>query len=350
MTKFLALIKRDLTDNKGSLIITPIVIAAVILGFALIGMLSGSVKFHSDGGFNGYFGPDSARHATIETDDGKKYEIQRGPDGRMTYDDGTGPKPVDGQINNEDKKEVSQVLGVATGFGSYLPIGVALVSIYFLLASSLYDERKDRSIMFWKSLPVSDMQTVGAKLVSIIGGGLAVSIACALVMHICLILITIIAQSLFGFQAIDIPTVFGAMFTVWPLVLTVIFALVLWAMPIYAWFLAVSAYAPKAPFLAAVLPVALLPLVAKISINSAYPIFVEPLAHMTGVPVLRALKEGLQNTNNLHGNADVIEVLHAPETWQPLWATFQDPSLWIGLVIAGGLIYAASEIRRRHAL
>ncbi|MCS6947973.1 MAG: hypothetical protein NZM12_10195, partial [Steroidobacteraceae bacterium] len=51
-----------------------------------------------------------------------------------------------------------------------IPILIAAgVAIFLYLADALYAERKDRSILFWKSLPVSDAATVWSKLVTALG-------------------------------------------------------------------------------------------------------------------------------------------------------------------------------------
>ncbi|MBV9345074.1 MAG: hypothetical protein JO341_05405 [Gammaproteobacteria bacterium] len=48
-----------------------------------------------------------------------------------------------------------------------MPIYLVMATVVtFYLLDCLYAERKDRSILFWKSLPVSDAQTVLAKLVT----------------------------------------------------------------------------------------------------------------------------------------------------------------------------------------
>ena len=47
------------------------------------------------------------------------------------------------------------------------PLLVFAFVVFFYLLSSLYDERKDRSVLFWKSLPVSDRDTVLSKVASV---------------------------------------------------------------------------------------------------------------------------------------------------------------------------------------
>ena len=48
---------------------------------------------------------------------------------------------------------------------SLLGIVVGIV-VFFYCLGSLYDDRRDRSILFWKSLPISDRDTVFSKVIS----------------------------------------------------------------------------------------------------------------------------------------------------------------------------------------
>ena len=49
-------------------------------------------------------------------------------------------------------------------FAAFLLMGTTLIVAMFYCLEALYSERRDRSILFWKSLPVSDLTTVLAKL------------------------------------------------------------------------------------------------------------------------------------------------------------------------------------------
>jgi ABC-2 type transport system permease protein len=68
---------------------------------------------------------------------------------------------------NADQR--SAMFGVIVG-GLMVPqMMVMLVVVFFYLSDALYGERKDRSILFWKSLPVSDASTVTSKLLVALG-------------------------------------------------------------------------------------------------------------------------------------------------------------------------------------
>ncbi|WP_210235883.1 ABC-2 transporter permease, partial [Mesorhizobium sp. M1C.F.Ca.ET.212.01.1.1] len=55
---------------------------------------------------------------------------------------------------------------LALPHGVVLFIGVLAFVVFFYCLGALYDDRRDRSILFWKSLPLSDTQTVLSKVIS----------------------------------------------------------------------------------------------------------------------------------------------------------------------------------------
>lgn len=130
---------------------------------------------------------------------------------------------------------------------------VMYLVLIFYLAGSLYDDRKDRSILYWKSLPVSDTLTVASK----------VAAACILapLLYLAGIILTQLALLLIG-------SVIGLMADVniiselwapanlprqWSLMLYGSLVQALWLVPIYGWLIFCSSWAPRLPILIAVL-------------------------------------------------------------------------------------------------
>ncbi len=130
---------------------------------------------------------------------------------------------------------------------------VMFLVVVFYLAGSLYDDRRDRSILFWKSLPVSDRMTVASKILTA-----AVAAPIIYLGGIALIqLILVLIASGYGLAAgIDVfSEIWGPanLPRVW--LVTLIGSLVqsLWLLPIYAWLMFCSSWAPRLPILIAVL-------------------------------------------------------------------------------------------------
>lgn len=344
MNKFLTLLKRDIADNKGALIITPLVIAAFILSIAVLGMMFGKFNY-GDGGFNFDARNTGEAHAQMNVD-GKQFQMHKDKNGVLVMDDGHGNvHPVFSMMDPKEKQEATQIFVIASAFGASIPLWVAAISILFVLSSSLFDERKEKSIMFWKSLPVSDLQTVVAKMVSIAGGGIGFAMIVSMVLHFALIGVTFLGLSIYGVNMMDSGAVFNAYFAFWGIAWVGILVWFLWTLPAHGWFLLSSAYAPKAPFLAAILPIVLLPVLGKIFFRGDSDLFMIPLQHLMGEPVFSAITDTARTTNDPSTISDL-----AATTIPAILNTLTQPQLWIGLAAAAGLIYAASEVRRRHAL
>jgi ABC-2 type transport system permease protein len=345
MKQFLTLMKRDLSDNRGALIITPIVIACVILAIVFVSIGVGKFNFQGDTGF-GFDSKNTANASGTLSIDGEKLKIYKDKNGVLILENKYGEKrPVAGNLKPGDTKEAADVFVTGSGIGSLLPIWVSLVTIIFVLSSGLFEERKDRSIMFWKSLPISDFKTVGAKFVSIVVGGVGTAYTIAIALHLTLMIIAFSGLSILGINVLNIGEIAASAVNFWTIVSVTLLGYLLWAMPIYAWFLAVGAYAPKAPFLAAVLPIALLPILAKIFAPGLVDTLLIPLQHITAQPMLENVKNSARTGADLEGISDMVWPFINGVT-----GSMAQPQFWIGLVIAGALLFGASEIRRRHAM
>jgi ABC-2 type transport system permease protein len=345
MQQFLTLMKRDLKDNKGALIITPLVIAGVILAIVFASGIAGKFNFQGDNGFS--FNPSEMgeSHGSVSID-GEKFKVYKDDSGALIIEGRDGiKKPLKGNFDPKDADEAAQVFVTGSGIGSLLPIWVSLVTIIFVLSSGLFEERKDRSIMFWKSLPVSDLKTVGAKFVSIVGGGVGTAYLISIALHIVLMAFAYIVLSILGLNVLSLVDIAAASVNFWVLVTTALVGYLLWALPVYAWFLLMGAYAPKAPFLAALLPLALLPILAKIFAPSLVDTLLIPLQHITAQPMIDGIRNSVRGGTHFENISEIVYPFISG-----VGNSMMQPQFIIGLLITAGLLYGASEIRRRHAI
>ncbi len=130
---------------------------------------------------------------------------------------------------------------------------VILVSIFYSM-DALHGERKDRSILFWKSMPVSDVTTVLAKAtipivaIPLIGTAVAICLQFAMLVLSSFVLLAT-GQSVTRFWSELSPL------QMWILLLYhIMTAHALWPAPIYAWLMLVSGWARRAVLLWAALP------------------------------------------------------------------------------------------------
>jgi ABC-2 type transport system permease protein len=352
MNKFLTLIRRDMADNRGALIITPLVIATILLVVTIMTSLTGNARFGFDPkDFSS--GTDRAVNeakAEFENDGGTS-TVKRDVNGRVTI---TGPKgqtkTIDEMIDPEAKKGVATILPVGTAIASSLPLAIAGIAILFVLAGGLHDERKDRTILFWKSMPVTDLQTTGAKMVSIVGGGFGTAFGVVLVLHLAITIIAVLTLGNVGITGVDLGAVLLNASKMWLVLLVGLLIYIGWALPVYGWTTMVSAWAPKMPFVAAFAPLFVVPLVYMAIAfrgNENDPILTalwDPVGRLLGEPVFVGVKDALDM------NTSSVPVVPVNQLLVELSHSLTQPAFWIGIIVAGGFIYAASEIRRRRAL
>ncbi|MGH8224785.1 MAG: hypothetical protein ACRER1_01345, partial [Gammaproteobacteria bacterium] len=128
-------------------------------------------------------------------------------------------------------------------------------SLLGYLSGALYDDRKDGSVLFWRSLPVSDTTTVASK-VAMAGlvGPLFVWIA-VILGHLIALLALATAASARGAEGFSVFASPGALFGTWVFFAYAFAIQALWWLPYYAWFLFVSAISPRGhPLIWAILP------------------------------------------------------------------------------------------------
>ena len=203
-----------------------------------------------------------------------------------------------------------------------------IVSIFYSL-DALHGERRDRSILFWKSLPVSDLTTVLSKatipLVLLPLFSFAVVVATEWVML--LLSTTVLLGS--GLSAARLWTEVSLSQTM--LLYHLVTVHMLWYAPLYGWLLLVSAWARRAPVLWAALPLFAIGIVEKIAFNTSR--FAALLQwRVMGGP------EGGSMTGAVGTSIHPTHI--TPGTF------LSSPGLWIGLAVAAAFLFAAVRLRR----
>jgi ABC-2 type transport system permease protein len=205
-----------------------------------------------------------------------------------------------------------------------------LVSIFYSL-DALYGERRDRSILFWKSLPVSDLTTVLSKFAIPLIILPLLSFAIAVVTQFVMLLLS--SAVLLG-SGLSVGTLWARM-SFFHMSLTLLYHILtvhgLWYAPIYGWLLLVSAWAPRAPFLWAFLPPFVIWGVEKIAFRTS---------HFLGMLQYRLTGPEPSTTTARSGN--LMEMMSALTPVQ----FFSTPGLWVGLAVAAIFIAATVRLRR----
>jgi ABC-2 type transport system permease protein len=294
-SKMLMLIQREVWENR-SFWIAPLVMAAVILFAAAFG--------------------------GIHVGNGDEFFVG-------TRDGAPDMPPVD---PGQGKRLAIYTATIsAFTFAQLFTLGIV---VFFYLLDSLLAERKDRSILFWKSMPISDAQVVSSKVIT------------ALVLApIFVLLVSAVSQLAFGliwslrdasFPAdLLIPWNAGAWLQVQAGFAALVPAVIVWYLPIAGYLLLVSVWARRNAFLWAVLP-------------WAFAILVENLITHTNNfgDFLGRRFAGVFEVMDFErmGNSDGVPSLGS--FLEHVGRVFVHPETWVSVVVAAAMFIAVIRIRR----
>ncbi len=250
-------------------------------------------------------------------------------------------KMLDRQLSENERLAIFALAQWALTIPHYV---VMVIVLFFYLLDSLYAERKDRSILFWKSLPVSDSATVLSKLlVALLVVPLGVYVL-ALVSDLLFagVLHLRLRDSALGQAVLAWDT--GVWLRVQGLMLTALIVAMLWHAPIVAYLLLVSAWARRNVFLWTVLPPVLLLFVEEIALNTDY---VKNLIgyRLAGIWYELGIGSDMDRVEATLGHDDLPPVEHMLEAIN-VSSAFGSTNLWLGVAVAAALIWGAIRIRR----
>ncbi|HET7184604.1 MAG TPA: ABC transporter permease [Terriglobales bacterium] len=228
----------------------------------------------------------------------------------------------------EQHKLIAQPYLIAAGL---LMLTTLVVGVFYSL-DALYGERRDRSILFWKSMPVSDLTAVISKAITPVVILPLVSFATTVVMQWIMLLVSTAVLAGSGLS-VSVLWSHASLFQTWPMLFYhFLTAHGLWYAPLYAWLLLVSAWARRAPFLWAALPLVAIGAVERIAFNTS---------HFFTLLQERMLGGGGGGDNILTGILSMDPLMHfTPGQF------LISPGLWIGLAIAVAFLAAAARLRQ----
>jgi ABC-2 type transport system permease protein len=213
--------------------------------------------------------------------------------------------------------------------GLMMVTGFLVGAIYCV--DALYSERHDRSVLFWKSLPVSDVLTIVTKLfipmvlLPVLTWLLTVGVQLVMLLSIG---ITLAAK---GLNPSVVWSSIRPLSTAFPLLYHLVGLHGLYAAPLYGWLILVSAWAPRAPFAWAVLPPLALVFLERVTLGTM---------HFAGVILSRLGAEPGQAPARTGGS--MLDNMN----WLPMSDFIVAPRLWLGLAVAALFVYAAVRLRR----
>jgi ABC-2 type transport system permease protein len=208
-----------------------------------------------------------------------------------------------------------------------------LIGLFYSL-DALYGERRDRSVLFWKSLPVSDRATVLSKAAIPLVVLPVIGIVLGFIAQFILL---VFSSMIFAGHGMSAATSWAEVhFFQQPFLMVYgVGVHILWFAPIYAWLLLISAWAKKSPLLWAVLPPLALCMAENMFFKTVY--FAELLQYrvMGAMSQAYVTRELLRNCPQTLADLDPIKYLGTP-------------GLWLGLIFAAVFLYAAARFRRNR--
>jgi len=208
---------------------------------------------------------------------------------------------------------------------------VFIVGVFYCL-DALHGERRDRSILFWKSLPVSDLTTVLSKATIPLMVLPVISFAIVICVQVIMLLMTSMVLIFHGMSPATTWVAFPV-FQNWLVLLYGLVAIALWHLPIYGWLLLVSGWARRATFLWAVLPLLAIGILEKIAFNTSY------FASMVKHRLLGFAPGAFDFQAHTRSTIDSLAQL-TPGKY------LSTPGLWIGLFVAAAFLAGAVRLRR----
>lgn len=211
-------------------------------------------------------------------------------------------------------------------------VASVIVAVFYALAS-LNGERRDRSILFWKSLPVSDRTAVAAKATVALVIQPVVAVVLIVAAHLVMLAA---AAAVLSANGVSPALLWDRLHpvTMWLMLPYGLFFNVLWWAPVVGWLMLVSAWAKRATFLWAVAPPLGLSLFEALALHTT---------HVWKFLNYR-LDDGLRIFSVGGRGGAPIEDLSQVDPMPIL----TNPDLWLGLVFAAACFVACVQLRRRH--
>ena len=222
------LLRREFWEHKGSMFWAPIAVGALMLVFLTlaVGYSRAIGKFQTNIVHVQETGITTTTHSYVST----------------TFS----------AMPAEKKQQLVET--VANGYlAASAPLFMILAAVaFFYCLGALHDERRDRSILFWKSLPVSDAQTVLSKVLTAALVAPLITIGVATAVSLLLLLVVCTAFAIAGVNVFGLVLSTSAFYLAPFQLLGVLPVYLVWALPTIGWLLMVSAWAKSKVFLWAV--------------------------------------------------------------------------------------------------
>lgn len=217
----------------------------------------------------------------------------------------------------------------------------AVLTIFYSL-DSLYAERKNKSILFWRSLPITDAETVISKLLTTVLAIPLIAFAVIVIAHLIILAITSIFVSIEGGSSVLLVWKSAPLLDVWVAMLIITILLPIWFSPFIGWFLFVSAWTKRSPLLMAFLPLILVPTL-EYWVLRTHLIWDAIKTRFDQLPIFKGIDPELFfDEERFIASTDAVSLL----AYIDIGKFLTSPQMWAGVVVCGLFITAAIYVRR----
>ena len=335
---YIALLRRELQEYRNSLVLAPLAVAATfillllvsvlltnqitIVGSSMVEILENSSSSH---GVNIRISMDEDQSAPIQIVQNENADTDAGSQEWNFGRDWTFNPPAREENTADDLGGSKPVNTVLNGLHWFFLLIMLTTSINYLLGT-LYNDRRDRSILFWKSMPVAEKQELVSKLLTVCLLVPAIYLLASMVTQLCSVLLAMLAVWRMDMNPaelvlanLDLPSLLGAQLggmVIW----------ILWTLPLYAWLLLCSAAARRSPLLLALaIPLALV-VMEQLFFGSDY--------------LSSAIAAHIPQRSSTGANS--MGFYFQPPAWRALDYT----AMLGGLAVALGFCWAAARLRK----
>lgn len=229
--RFTMLLRREYWEHRGGFLWTPLIAGAVSLLLTAVFFVIAIVGMRN-----------SDSDTEFHLDDGSTMSLNG-------LDLGVLAK----QLSAEDKVQLASGIDLTMLLSSAWPFIVMVFVMFFYCLGALYDERKDRSVLFWKSMPVSDGQTVLSKVASAVLTIPVLATLAAIATMFGFLLMLSLGVMVHGGNPWELIWGPGNPLAISLSMLAAIPVYAVWALPTVGWLMLCSAWARSVPFLWALL-------------------------------------------------------------------------------------------------
>lgn len=233
------------------------------------------------------------------------------------------------------------LMGFLVGNTAIYYFAAAILTIFYCL-DALYAERKNKSILFWRSLPITDAETVISKLLTALIAIPVVTWVVVIAAHLVTLLFVSLFVEIEGGSAFFMIWKSAPIFDVWAANLVAMLSLPIWYSPLIGWFLFVSAWTKRSPLLVGFLPLVVVPLLeyfilrttfVRDAIQSRF----DQMPLISGDKVIRIFDN--HDFGNVSESFSLFDLISVPQF-------LASPAMWAGVIVCALFCTAAIYVRR----